>query len=89
MNRVNAKVYRKIGRNPWERLPAFTWPGCYTLVYYAKDYSEFCAKCAENSDTNERIIDVDVYWEGDPLECAHCGCKIESSYGPVEEEAAQ
>lgn len=84
MNRIHARVFAQAGSPTYKRLPSFTSFGGYTLVYYAKDGSEFCATCAQDSDTGEHIQNVDVYWEGPPLSCAHCNCTIESSYGDPE-----
>lgn len=84
MNRVHARVFARVGVKSWQTLPQYTSIGSYTIIYYAKDGSEFCAKCAKDSDTGERIMHADVYWEGEPIQCAHCGKDIESSYGSVE-----
>lgn len=35
------------------------------------------------------IVAADVYWEGPPLTCAHCGAPIESAYGDPEAETEE
>lgn len=61
-------------------LPVFTYMGGYPLVYYTKRFEPMCAHCASWSEPGG-AEHVDVYWEGEPLECEGCGVEIESAYG--------
>lgn len=78
------------------RLPAFAWPGGYPIIYVTSDGEVMCADCAsgENGsqartvngpDDNPRdgwfVNAYDVYYEGPPEHCVHCGTEIESAYG--------
>lgn len=77
-----------------------TWPsradGGYPIVYYLGDGEECCPACANGAEGSEahesaeasqwRIAGSDIYWEGPPLECAHCGAAIESAYGDPDDE---
>lgn len=77
----------------------YAWPGGYPLILIMDDGECLCAKCARveyraisfatrNDDrTGWQASGVDVYWEGEPIYCAHCNATIESAYGPVDEAA--
>lgn len=74
------------------------WPGCYPLHAVMADGSPMCAGCVDKEahrllaatpEMDWRIVGVQVHWEGDPLECAHCGEAMPSAYGPVDGEGGQ
>lgn len=77
------------------KLWSFTSVGSYTLVYLTRDHEVLCPDCANGENGSEAcegheeaqwdLVGCDVYWEGPPVQCAHCGCDIESSYGDPEE----
>lgn len=79
------------------RLPAYVWPGGYTMVYYTADGLMICARCANDPDTSDPVVDGDVYWEGPAVPCddgSQCGAMvggswtsgvIESAYGDSDE----
>ena len=75
-------------RNEDGTLPAFAWPGGYTLIYYTRDGETVCADCANREvDDSQAVIGQDIYWEGPALDCGDCGKVLESSYGdPTTEE---
>ena len=75
------------------------FPGGYPKALFMTDGECLCAKCAKE---NYRLIStalrtddkwsgwhpfgVDIYWEGAPIICAHCGGQIESAYGEPEND---
>lgn len=79
-------------------LPAFAWPGGYTLVYLTSDNESLCAQCAGN-DYMEWLYSIDsgtqwqydppvmvfVFYEGPDDYCANCNNAIESAYGDPDE----
>lgn len=73
-------------------LPAYAWPGGYQIVYLFADGETCCPDCANGKNGSEATTDTsaerdwqlvggDIYYEGAPLTCAHCGASIESAYG--------
>ena len=75
------------------------WPGGYPKVAIMADGECLCATCAKanykqvSRDTRARgrhdgwaVEGVQIHWEGEPLECAHCQTQIESAYGVPETE---
>jgi len=69
------------------KLPAFAWPGGYPLYYLDAEDAVLCRECASRA--NEYSVDTvagDVYWEGPPMSCGHCGKEIESAYGDPEDD---
>jgi hypothetical protein len=69
----------------------YTSLGCYSLIYICADGGVVCADCANTEDYSEthddpqwRLVQSDIYWEGEPMCCDGCDGEIESSYGPVE-----
>ena len=66
-----------------EILPAYAWPGGYTLCYLAADSEILCNVCAT---AEEEPVEQFVHWEGEPLYCAECNKEMESSYGIPDEE---
>lgn len=77
------------------RYPAYAWPGGYPIIYVTADNSVLCPDCAnggngcEASETSEykqdRLVAMDVYWEGPVIQCDHCQGLIESAYGDPDE----
>lgn len=68
-----------------EPLPAFAWPGGYTMKYVTDGGDVLCADCA-----TEAILDIDcddpptaydAYYEGPTLYCDGCNHRLVASYG--------
>ena len=60
--------------------------GGYPLLYITADSGTLCAKCATEQATRHdidwpKIIGVDAYYEGPPVDCDNCNASIESAYG--------
>jgi len=64
----------------------------YPMIYYFADGGTCCPECAnggngsdasesEGADPQWRLFGADIYWEGPPETCTHCGAAIESAYG--------
>ncbi len=77
------------------KLPAFAWPGGYTIIYLDRDNSILCADCATKSldDVDEipqfKPVCSDTYDEGPTLQCDQCNCDLESSYGDPDAETEE
>ncbi len=69
------------------KLPAFAWPGGYTIGYYTADGDMLCAECAEDPENDAEYIDV--YYEGPTEFCAGCNKEIESAYGDPDAEESE
>jgi hypothetical protein len=78
-------------------LPAFAWPGGYTLIYWVGDDSnlgEICSSCAnkvaddpEGYSADQFIFrSLETYDEGSPIHCAHCDREMIATYGETEEK---
>jgi len=87
---ISDHVYRRVGVERSQRLPAFTDLGGYTLVYYTQDGAEMCPACVNGENDSDvqsqddpqwNVVEADVYWEGPTLYCSHCNSEIESAYG--------
>lgn len=71
-------------------LPAFAWPGGYPIIYFDREDSVLCAKCATKShlDLDEvpqfKPVACDAYYEGPTIQCDSCNADIESAYGDPE-----
>lgn len=68
-------------------LPSHSWPGFYPMFYVTQNQEVICPKCANvlsKSDEGE-VVNYNVYWEGEPLECSMCDKEIESAYGVPDE----
>lgn len=68
------------------QLPNFTGLGGYPLVYFTADGLVICPDCANETDTSDPVVAVDVYYEGPDVACDDCGKAIKSAYGDPEEE---
>ena len=66
-------------------LPTYSSVGAYPLLYATRRGNALCAKCAQNADEYDPVTAVDVYWEGEPLECSGCDAEIGSAYGTPED----
>lgn len=66
------------------KLPAFAWPGGYTIGYYTSDNDMLCSDCAADPDNDAEYIDV--YYEGPTEFCAGCNKEIESAFGDPDAE---
>ncbi len=74
---------------------AFAWPGGYPIYYLFADGEVCCPSCAngqngslasETTDDKQwRLVAAGVNDEDDNMICSHCGGKIESSYGDLDE----
>jgi len=67
-----------------------------TYLGVMDDGEYLCVKCIHEPEVHEggeadgwRFEGSQVYWEGPPEQCAHCGDTIESEYGDPEEESLQ
>lgn len=74
------------------RSNGFVWPGGYPCALLMKDGEVIDAQAARENyrlirradSTDWTPFDIFIYWEGEPLYCAHSGRSIESAYGEVE-----
>ena len=78
----------------WAKDNPYAWPGGYTVLGVLNDGEYLCNKCLHESEVHVggeadgwRFEGVDIYWEGPPEQCAHCGDAIESEYGNPDVEA--
>lgn len=91
----NQRIIDSVKRAARDR---YAWPGGYPLYILMSDGEPLCTQCAR---ANFRQIarstrdDVrgdwvaegaDIYWEGPPMQCAHCNTDIESAYGDPDNE---
>lgn len=68
-------------------LPAYAWPGGYTIIYYTSDGDPLCADCAWNAcQADEPMAGRDTYDEGPTIYCTDCGATLQSSYGDPDAE---
>jgi hypothetical protein len=75
-----AKVYR----DERGRYPANV-DGGYPILYYSKDGSTLCARCASEEDTSDPVVGADIFYEGPAEMCEDCNAVIESAYGNPDE----
>ncbi len=93
------RTYPKIGpgahggawANRYEGAYMATVDGGYPCLYYAlidgvQDSDPLCAPCATVawSERGELVNGLAPYYEGPPIECAHCNATIVSAYGDPE-----
>ena len=86
----------KLPRDTDGTFPSWAWPGGYPIIYITDDGATLCPACANgkngslaSENANEvhgyrcgwQIEGYDVFYEGPPEICAHCGIEIESAYG--------
>jgi hypothetical protein len=63
--------------------------GGYPLLYITDEGQYLCAPCADKNDANyshDLLKGADIFYEGQPQECAECGDLIESAYGDPDAE---
>jgi hypothetical protein len=74
-------------------------PGGYGIFYLTADGGVLCPgpECANGpeslgtdpdcpDDDQWRVVAQDIYWEGPPIQCDHCGKALESEYGDPEDD---
>jgi hypothetical protein len=76
-------------------LPAYAWPGGYTIVYVMGDGAVCCADCASGKNGSEasphaidaawRVVGYQTHDEGPDEHCIHCNTVLASSYGDPDE----
>lgn len=87
---VSDSVYQTVGVERGEPLPCFTSIGCYSIIYYTKSEEPMCGECVSKYDDEcDPVTLAGTYDEGETLECCICGSKIESSYGPPEDNTKE
>jgi hypothetical protein len=89
---IAREVYLKAGVAIDGELPKHSEMGGYPLIYLCHDGAVICHSCVnevpdfkEQDDPQWNVVNVTVYWEGPPEDCAHCHRPIESAYGDPEE----
>lgn len=67
--------------------PFYAWPGGYEIHYYTKDRGVLCNGCANENlaltlgdDPQWQIVAHETLWEGEPIQCDHCGRDIKPEY---------
>jgi hypothetical protein len=70
------------------KLPSFTFPGAYTIIYITRDSLTICPDCANKPVTeyDDPPVAYGSFDEGAPIACDDCGRDIESSYGMTDGE---
>src|ERR1700747_2819068 len=79
---------------PLIRLPFYSWPGSYTIIYLTRGGDTLCAECATKEirawmydDSDDPPVEYGTYDEGPVIQCDDCNRDIESSYGDPEENS--
>lgn len=79
----------------------YAWPGGYPVFTIMDDGAMLCPECAranyrqiaestrDHSRDGWQAIGADVYWEGSPQACGHCGKPLESAYGDPDSEGGE
>lgn len=84
---IKREVYRRLGVDTGDTLPAYVWPGGYPVLYYDSDFAILCPNCANKwIDYSTDLIATDVYYEGPPEVCQNCYTEIESAYGDPDQD---
>lgn len=87
MGRYSSKVREMLRDSSDKQLPAFAWPGGYTIIYLTKKDEVVCAKCANDPIAHDiHVQDYGSYDEGPDTTCDVCEASIESSYGDPDAE---
>ena len=66
-----------------ERLPTYSFPGGYSILYLTKGGDVLCSDCANDDDEPTELTSF-VRWEGADIECAECNATLASDYGDPE-----
>ena len=77
---VSIDLYKHMGIEPGQPLPAFAWPGLYPLFYWDEENTPLCSTCANIDGYTEDIIGGEINWEDTDLRCCDCGNSIPSAY---------
>lgn len=68
------------------KLPHYSWPGAYPIIYVTKSGEVLCADCVDSdSDDSDPVEAYGVHWEGTDEHCAECNRAIPSAYGNPED----
>lgn len=79
------------------RAGPYAWPGCYPVALLCSDGETLCFDCGrsesrqiirsirDRSNDGWSIVGCFIHWEGEPMQCAHCGRGIPSAYGECDE----
>ena len=68
----------------------FAFPGGYRRIAVTDDGGVLCHNCCrdeigciEESDPGDgwHVVGEMVHWEGEPMQCGHCGTMITAEYG--------
>lgn len=77
-------------RTPKGKLPAYTFPGAYPIVYVTPSNAHLCPDCATCAldDPYEydafKPVNYLIHMQGAPITCDECDRQIESAYGEDE-----
>jgi hypothetical protein len=65
------------------KLPTYSWPGAYPIIYLTASNDVLCADCANKpvDEYGDPPVAYGAHWEGEPEVCEDCGKEIESAYG--------
>lgn len=83
-NEVAEFLKRIREEKPNNGLPAYAWPGGYTILYYCASGDILCADCATKAldeGDDDPPVAYSTYDEGEDEVCADCNKVLESSYG--------
>lgn len=83
----------------WYKENPFAWPGGYQLNALMGDGETLCFDCVtteeevyegenppqDGNDPAWQFVTAEVYWEGPPIQCAHCNKELRSEYGDPDE----
>jgi hypothetical protein len=71
-------------QNQHGSLPAYAWPGGYTLIYGTRGDELLCWRCATHH--RREVTWYGTHDEGSPEECGQCGYPLLATYGDPEGE---
>jgi hypothetical protein len=65
------------------KLPSFSWPGSYPIIYLSRDGLILCPDCANKpvEEYDDPAVAYGGHLEGPPEVCEDCGKQVESAYG--------
>jgi hypothetical protein len=69
-------------QNQHGSLPAYAWPGGYTLIYGTRGDELLCWRCATHH--RREVTWYGTHDEGSPEECGQCGYPLLATYGDPE-----